>query len=66
MYIKVTSAQLESWKSTLADSNVFYDTDDEYREAITNLTGFFDILIQIDLEQKRKSGEDSTQMINST
>lgn len=56
MYIKITNVQLESWKSTLAELNVFYDTDDEYREAMGNLAGFFDVLIQIDLEQKHKIG----------
>lgn len=57
MYSKITEKQLEDWKGALAKSNIFYDTDDEYREAMNNLAGFFDVLIQIDLEQKRKLDE---------
>lgn len=57
MYSKITDKQLEDWKGALAKSNIVYDTDDEYREAMSNLAGFFDVLIQMDLEQKRKADE---------
>lgn len=57
MYSKITDKQLEDWKKALAKSYIVYDTDDEYREAMNNLAGFFDVLIQIDLEQKRKTGD---------
>jgi hypothetical protein len=58
MYTKITDKQLEDWKETLAKSGVSYQSDEEYREALRNLAGFFDVLIQIDLEQKRKVDED--------
>lgn len=32
---------------------IVYETDDEYREAVHNLTGYFDILIQMDLQDKQ-------------
>ncbi len=46
---KIDEKKLAEWKKTLADSGVTYETDYEYREAIHNLVGYFDILIQIDL-----------------
>lgn len=55
MYSNITGKQLEDWKKALAKSNIVYDTDEEYREAMNNLAGFFDVLIQIDLEQRAKS-----------
>lgn len=55
MYSNITDKQLEDWKKALAKSNIVYDTDEEYREAMNNLAGFFDVLIQIDLEQRAKS-----------
>lgn len=66
MYSTITDKQLEGWKNALAKSNIIYDTDDDYREAMHNLVGFFDVLIQIDLEQKRKAGQDGTQVSGST
>jgi hypothetical protein len=66
MYSKITDKQLVGWKNALAKSNIIYDTDDDYREAMHNLVGFFDVLIQIDLEQKRKAGQDGTQVSGST
>ncbi|HCR55538.1 TPA: hypothetical protein DIV49_01065 [Candidatus Saccharibacteria bacterium] len=52
MYSKITDKQLDDWKKALAKSNIIYDTDEEYRDAMSNLTGFFNILIEIDLQQK--------------
>lgn len=52
MYTKITDQQLTEWKKTLAQSGIAYKTDDEYRDSLQNLAGFFDILIQIDLKQK--------------
>lgn len=66
MYSKITDEQLQDWKKALAKSNIVYDTDGEYREAINNLVGYFDILIQMDLEQKRKSGEYGSQEVSPT
>lgn len=47
--------KLAEWKEALAKSGITYETDEEYEEALKNLAGFFDVLIQIDLEQKRQS-----------
>lgn len=52
MYSKISDKQLDDWKKALAKSNIVYDTDDDYREAMNNLAGFFDVLIQMDLQQK--------------
>lgn len=57
MYTEISYKQLEDWKASLAKSGITYETDDEYREALRNLAGFFDILIQIDLDQKRESSD---------
>jgi len=54
MYTDISDKQLEGWKASLAKSGITYETDDEYREALRNLAGFFDVLIRIDLEQKAK------------
>lgn len=50
--VELTEQELKRWKETFAKSGVVYETDDEYREAVTNLVGYFDILIQMDLAQK--------------
>lgn len=46
--------ELAEWKETLAKSGIIYETDEEYEEALKNLAGFFDVLIQIDLESKHR------------
>lgn len=50
---KIDDKSLEEWKKSFAKSGIVYRTDDEYREAIHNLVGFFDVLIQMDLQQKQ-------------
>jgi threonine dehydrogenase-like Zn-dependent dehydrogenase len=55
--IEVTPKKLEMWKSKFAEMGIHYETDDEYIDAVNNLTGFFDVLIEMDLEQKRKKSE---------
>ena len=54
MYTDISTKQLKDWKATLAKSGISYETDDDYREALRNLASFFDVLIQIDLDQKRQ------------
>lgn len=49
---KTTSKELERWKEHLAESGIKYDTDEEYEEALFNLTGFFETLIEMDMQQK--------------
>jgi hypothetical protein len=43
---------LKKWKATFAKDGIAYDTDEEYYDAINNLVGFFEILIEIDQNQK--------------
>jgi hypothetical protein len=54
----INDEQLERWKKAFAKDGIIYDSDDEYREAISNLVGFFEILIDID--QKSKSSSESS------
>lgn len=48
----ITGKDLESWKVAFAKSGITYDTDEEYQEAIYNLVGYLDTLIQMDQQQK--------------
>ena len=48
----ITGKDLESWKVAFAKSGITYDTDEEYQEAIYNLVGYIDMLIQMDQQQK--------------
>ena len=43
---------LKKWKATFAKDGIVYETDEDYYEAINNLVGFFEILIEIDQKQK--------------
>jgi hypothetical protein len=56
--IELTDEKLKKWKETFAKDGIVYDTDDDYREAVSNLVGYFDVLIQMDLAQKQKSNTD--------
>ncbi len=53
----IDEKDLAKWKATFAKDGIVYKTDEEYREAISNLVGFFDILIEID--QKQMNSPDS-------
>ncbi len=48
----ITGKDLESWKVAFAKSDIKYDTDAEYQEAIYNLVSYIDTLIQMDQQQK--------------
>ena len=54
MTIDLSEKKLEAWKESFAKSGIKYETDEEYKEAIYNLVGYFDILIQMELAQKQK------------
>lgn len=54
----IDNESLEKWKDSFAKEGVVYDSDEEYYEAIHNLTGFLDILVEIDRTSKH-STEDS-------
>lgn len=43
---------IEDIKRSFADAGIVYDNDADYEEALRNLVGFFDVLIQMDLQQK--------------
>ncbi len=61
MMIELTEKQLQSWKKVFAKDGVVYDTDDEYREAVSNLVGYFDTLIQIDQSLRSNEGTPTTE-----
>jgi len=48
----ITGKDLENWKIAFAKSGITYDSDEEYQEAIYNLVNYFDVLIQMDQQQK--------------
>lgn len=48
------------FKESLMEQGAEYETDEEYLEAFNNLVGYFDVLIEMDQEQKRRNNiEDS-------
>lgn len=44
---------LENWKESFAKDGIVYNSDQEYREAIKNFTGFIELLIKVDSESKK-------------
>lgn len=52
---EISDDQLEHWKNTFAKDGIIYDNDDDYREAVNNLVGFFEVLIEIDQKSKSSS-----------
>lgn len=50
--IVLTNNELQRWKEVFAKDGIVYDSDDDYREAVSNLIGYFDILAQVDIAQK--------------
>jgi hypothetical protein len=50
--ITLSDKELARWKEVFAKDGIHYETDEEYVEAVSNLVGYFDILIQMDLQQK--------------
>jgi len=53
--VTLTEKQLKEWKAALAKDGIVYDSDDDYKEAVSKLVEYFDVLIQIDLAQKEKA-----------
>ncbi|HTE57194.1 MAG TPA: hypothetical protein VK694_00465 [Verrucomicrobiae bacterium] len=51
---ELTDEQLQRWKEVFAKDGIVYDTDDDYREAVSNLVGYFEILIEMDRSQRQK------------
>lgn len=58
--MEISDESLARWKTTFAKDGIKYSTDEEYREAINNLVGFFEILIEIDQQQKTLTPQDDS------
>lgn len=52
--------RLTSWKKSFAKIGIRYETDEEYEEAIHNLVGYFELLIEMDQQQRASQGKIST------
>jgi hypothetical protein len=50
--MEYSKTKLDSIKESFAKSGIHYDNDEDYIEAVNNLVGYFDVLIQMDLQQK--------------
>lgn len=48
---EIDEQSLANWKLSFAKGGVAYETDEEYYEAIHNLVGFIDMLIEINRSQ---------------
>jgi len=55
MAVELDDEQLANWKETFAKDGIIYETDDDYREAVNNLVGYFELLIELDKEQKQEA-----------
>jgi hypothetical protein len=44
--------ELQKWKDTFAKDGIIYNSDNEYREAVHNLVGYVELLIEMDQQQK--------------
>lgn len=60
----ITDKDLESWKVAFAKSGITYETDEEYQEAIYNLMGYIDTLIQMDQQQKVANETDGDKSVS--
>jgi len=49
---ELSPEELQKWKESFAKDGIVYESDDDYREAIHNLVGYVDLLIQMDQQQK--------------
>lgn len=58
--MKIGDPAFIRFKKSLMDQGANYETDEEYIEAFNNLVGYFDVLIQMDQEQKNKVEQEST------
>lgn len=56
---ELSPEELQKWKDTFAKDGIMYDSDDDYREAVHNLVGYVNLLIEMDqqqrIEESRKS-----------
>lgn len=49
----LTDSHLTDWKQSFLKSGIKYETDEEYIEAVNNLVGYFELLIEIDAGNKK-------------
>lgn len=52
MRSQIDAKSLESWKKAFAKSGIKYDTDEQYKEAVYNLVGYVETLIEMDKQLK--------------
>ena len=53
--VELSDKRLREWKALFDKEGVKYESDDEVIEMVNRLVGYFDILIQMDLESKEKA-----------
>lgn len=53
--MKIGDPEFVEFKQSLIDKGANYETDEEYLEAFHNLVGYFDVLIKMDQEQKKRN-----------
>lgn len=53
-YHRISDESLKRFKKMFEEKGIKYETEEEYREAATNLVKFFDLLIEMDMEEKRR------------
>jgi hypothetical protein len=51
--MKIGDPEFIRFKDSLMAQGARYETDEEYLEAFHNLVGYFDVLIEMDREQKK-------------
>lgn len=51
-YHEISEKHLKEFKAICEEKGITYETEAEYRDAANNLVGFFDILIQSDMEER--------------
>lgn len=57
--VELSDEQLREWKALFDKEGVKYESDEELIDMVRNLTGFFDVLIQMDLEQKTAENKEA-------
>jgi hypothetical protein len=57
--VELSEKQLAEWKALFDKEGISYQSDEEVFEMVDNLTGFFDVLIQMDLESKNKATKEA-------
>lgn len=53
--MKIGDPEFIRFKESLMEQGARYETDEEYFEAFYNLVGYFDVLIEMDREQKKRN-----------